>query len=322
MNTNKKTTKELIKDPIWCGMNNHKIKTADADAVIFGIPFDEGVSFRDGANEAPAEIRRITYTSPATTEYFEDMFNVKVKDLGDIEEDDRDKLFASVEQLTCQLVKNENFFIMIGGDHSVTIPVLRGIDDALDEDFGIIHIDAHFDLGDILDGDRLSHGCTERRALELSNINDSENIFFIGIRSAEPNELEFMDNNKLNLISAYDYSQLGTKKVIKQVIDTMGKYNKVYITLDIDVLDIMGTGTPQIGGLVSRDLMNLLRGFFDLNIIGMDVVEVAPKLDQSLYSVFAARKIITESIGHHVRKNGGLSEHQAINGNYQAINTA
>lgn len=310
MDINKKTTEELIKDPIWCGMNNPQISNREADAVIFGIPFDEGVSFRDGASEAPAEIRRITYSSAPSTEYFEDMFNVKVKDLGDIIESDRDRLFASVEQLTSELVRNDDFFIMIGGDHSVTIPVLQGINDAVDEDFGIIHIDAHFDLCDELEGDRLSHGCTERRAVEMKNVSGSENIFFIGIRSAEPNELEFMDSNKLNLISAYDYSQLGTEKVIKQVVNTMSKFKKVYITLDIDVLDIMGTGTPQIGGLVSRDLLNLLRGLFELNIIGMDVVEVAPKLDSSLYSVFAARKIITECIGHHVRKNGNLVSHR------------
>ena len=305
-----KKTKQLITEPIWCGLNRPDIDTKDADAVIFGIPFDGGVSFRNGAADAPRHIRNITYTSAPSTEYFEDMFNVKIKDIGDFEETDREKVFSAVTDKVTELVKDENFFVMIGGDHSVTIPVLQGINNALDEDFGIIHIDAHFDLCDELDDDSLSHGCTERRAVEMKNVSDAENIFFIGIRSAEPNELEFMNNNKLNLINAHEFEMLGVQKVLKQVVSTMSKFSKVYITLDIDVLDTMGTGTPQIGGISSRALLDLMKGLFELNIIGLDVVEVAPKLDPSLYSVFAARKLITEAIGHHARKNGLLNEHR------------
>ncbi len=306
---NMKTTDELINDPIWCGMNRPEKNIEDVDAVIFGIPFDKGVSFRDGASEAPDAIRRITYTSPPSTEYFEDMFKVTVKDIGDFKADGRDMLFRSIEQKVEELVRGDKFFIMIGGDHSVTIPVIRGIDKAIDEDLGIIHIDAHFDLDDALGGDKLSHGCTERRAIEMKNVGSSDNIYFVGIRSAEPNELEFLDSNKVNLINASQYSKLGTEKVINQVTETMSRFRKVYITLDIDVLDTMGTGTPQIGGIGSRELLDLLKGLFSLNIIGMDVVEVAPKLDQSQYSVFAARKIITESIGHYARKHGLLCKH-------------
>lgn len=306
MNKRNMKTKDLIKEPIWCGMNDPDIQESDADVVIFGIPFDGSVSFRNGASDAPSEVRRITYTSPATTEHFEAMFNVKVKDLGDIEGENRQEVFASVEQVSARLVKDDNFFIMIGGDHSVTIPVLKGIDKAMNQEFGIIHIDAHFDLNDTLGGDRFSHGCTERRAVEMNNISGAENIFFIGIRSIEPEELAFMENNKLNLISAYDYSRLGSDEVIRRVTNAMSRYKKVYITLDIDVLDTMGTGTPQFGGLSGRELLNLFRGLFDLNIMGMDVVEVAPKLDPSLYSVFAARKLITEAIGHQARKNGSI----------------
>lgn len=309
MEINHKKTAELIKEGIWCGLNHPEIDTKDADVVLFGIPFDEGASFRKGASEAPAKIRNITYTSPASTEYFEDMFKVRVKDIGDFEEKDRDQLFSAVEKKVEELVRRDQFFVMIGGDHSVTIPVLQGIDNALEEDFGIIHIDTHLDLCDTLDGDKLSHGCTQRRAVEMKNVSSSENIFFIGIRSAEPNELEFMDHNQMNLISAVEFARLGTTQVIQQVVDTMKQFKKVYLTLDIDVLDLMGTGTPQIGGISSRELLDLLRGLFDLNIIGIDVVEVAPKLDPSLHSVFAARRLITESIGHQMRKQGLLQKH-------------
>ena len=90
---------------------------------------------------------------------------------------------------------------MIGGDHSVTIPVLSGINKAIDHEFGVIHIDAHFDLCDELNGSRLSHGCTQRRAIEMENIGKSENIFFIGIRSVEPDELKYIRENKVNVIT-------------------------------------------------------------------------------------------------------------------------
>lgn len=304
-----KTTQEMICEKIWAGLNRPEINENEADAIIFGIPFDGSVSFRSGASDAPSSIRSITYTIPPSNEYFEDMSMVKIKDIGDFMKEDREVLFRDVENKVEELVRKDKFFAMIGGDHSVTIPVLRGIDKALEEDFGIIHIDSHFDLCDTLDDDKLSHGCTERRALELKNISASDNIFFIGIRSAEPNELEFMKDNKLNLISASEYEKLGTQQVVKQVVETMQKYNKIYITIDIDVLDTFGTGTPQIGGISSRALLDLLRGLFDLNVIGFDVVEVAPNLDPSLASVFIGRRLVTECISNHMRKQNVLIKH-------------
>lgn len=301
-----KKTQEMINEKIWAGLNRPEINEDEADAIIFGIPFDGGVSFRSGASGAPTAIRKITYTIPPSNEYFEDMSMVKIKDIGDFTKENRKELFQDVENKVEELVRKEKFFAMIGGDHSVTIPVLKGIDDALNEEFGIIHIDSHFDLCNTLNDDKLSHGCTERRALELKNINSSENIFFIGIRSAEPNELEFMKNNKLNLISASEYEKLGTNQVIEQVVQTMKKYKKIYLTIDIDILDTFGTGTPQIGGISNRALLDLLRGLFDLNIIGFDVVEIAPNLDPALASLFIGRRLIMECISNHIRKQNVL----------------
>lgn len=296
----------MIKEKsIWAGLNNPDLNESDADIIVFGIPFDEGVSFRNGAKDAPSALREITYTIAPTTEFFEDISELKIVDIGDFTDTNREKLFDNVEDKVCDIVKNNNFFTMIGGDHSTTIPVERGINKALDEPFGIIHIDAHFDLCDTLEGDNLSHGSTERRALELNNVNSADNLFFIGIRSIEMDELEFMKKNPVNVINSYDLHKLGVDSVIMKVKEKMGKFNKVYITIDIDCLDpayAAGTGTPQFGGLNSRDLLNLLKGLFDLPVIGFDVVEIAPKLDPSLTSLFAGRKIITECWGHYLRK--------------------
>ena len=218
---------------------------------------------------------------------------------------DRNLLFKAVEDTVCDLVIRNKFFTMIGGDHSTTIPVQRGINKALSEPFGIIHIDAHFDLCDTLEGDYLSHGSTERRALELSNIKGLDQLFFIGIRSIEMDEHKFLSENPVNVINAHQFNAMGVDAVIEAVKSKMSSYNKVYMTLDIDCLDPAyagGTGTPQFGGLTSRELLNLLRGLFDLPIIGFDVVEIAPKLDPTLTALFAGRKIITECWGHQLRK--------------------
>lgn len=297
---------DMIKDTgIWAGLNKPDLPLEEADIVVFGIPYDGGVSFRSGAKAAPNALREITYTIPPTTEHFESIAELKVVDLGDFTGKTRDIIFEKVKENVYNLVKKEKFFTMIGGDHSTTIPVQRGIDKALDEPFGIIHIDAHFDLCNRLEGDDLSHGSTERRALELKNVTDSGSLFFIGIRSIENDELEFMNSNKINVINAYEFNKLGVEKVVKQAKEKMGRFKKIYITLDIDCLDpayAAGTGTPQFGGLTSRQLLDLLYGLFDLPVIGLDVVEVAPSLDPSLTALFAARKIITECWGHQLRK--------------------
>ncbi len=299
-------TIDMIKEKeIWAGLNKPGIRMEEADVVVFGIGFDGGVSFRAGAKDAPRALREITYTIDPTTERFESFENLKVLDLGDIEEADRDRVFDKAEETAYNIIKSGKLLTMIGGDHSTTIPVHRGIDRALDEPFGIIHIDAHFDLCDDMEGDRLSHGSTERRALELQNVGSTEKLFFVGIRSIESNELPFYRENRINVINALDFRKLGAEKAAQKIIQHMSRFNNIYITIDIDSLDpayAPGTGTPQFGGLHSRELLDLLFELFKLPVIGFDVVEVAPELESSKIAVFAARKIITECWGHHNRK--------------------
>lgn len=306
-----KTVEEMIAEKeIWAGLNRPGISMDEADVIVGGIPFDEGVSFRSGASEAPRALRAITYTICPTTEEFELFEDLKVLDLGDMGGPSRDEIFSKVEDVTARAVASGKLFTFIGGDHSVTIPVLRGIDRALDESFGIVHIDAHFDLCDEMDGDPLSHGSTERRALELENVPGTEALFFVGIRSAETQEVEFMKQNPVNVITARELGRIGVAKTLEKVREKMSGFNKIYVTLDIDCLDpayAPGTGTPKFGGMTARELLDFLYGLFELPVIGFDVVEVAPRLDESQIAVFAARRIITECWGHHYRK--GLDFH-------------
>ena len=290
---------------IWGGLNRPGVSIAEADVIVFGIDFDGGVSFRAGAKDAPRALREITHVGAPTTERFESIEKLKVLDIGDLGRASREETFKHAEETAYRLVKRGKFFTMIGGDHSTTIPVLKGIDRAVHEPFGIVHLDAHFDLCDHLDGNRLSHGSTQRRALELKNVTDAANIFFVGIRSVELDELDFIGKNKINVIRALDFARLGPEKSALLIRQKMSRFNKIYITIDIDVLDpayAPGTGTPQFGGLTSRELLHVLYELFKLPVIGFDLVEMAPQLESAKIALFAARKIVTECWGHYYRE--------------------
>lgn len=300
---------ELYKDPnIWAGLNKPNITIEEADAIIFGIPYDKGVSFRSGASTAPDELRKITYTIDPTTERLESIENMKILDLGNFYGDNIPEIYNKLDEVIERCIKAKKLFTMIGGDHSTTIPVLQCIDKYIDKPLGIIHLDSHFDLCDEMGGDRYSHGCTQRRALELKNTMGFESIYFVGIRSIELQEHRFIKDKNLYLLSAREISEIGIKEACKKVVEKMSEFNHVYITVDIDCLDpayAPGTGTPQFGGLTSRELLTMLHAFFQLPIIGMDIVEVAPNLDSSSITLFAARKIVTECLGHYFVGNQG-----------------
>ncbi|MDD2481119.1 MAG: agmatinase [Lutispora sp.] len=300
----------LYKDPkIWARLNRPDISIEDADAVIFGIPYDEGVSFRSGAAKAPDELRKITYTIDPTTERFESFEGMNILDLGNFEGKNIPEIACKMEDSIKKCIEAKKLFTMIGGDHSTTIPVLQCIDKSIDGSLGIIHLDSHFDLCDEMDGDIYSHGCTQRRSIELKHTKGLDSIFFLGLRSIELQEHEFIKDKNINLLSAREISEIGIKETCKRVLDKMSLFDYIYITVDIDCLDpayAPGTGTPQFGGLTSRELLDMLYEFFKLPIIGVDIVEVAPPLESSSIALFAARKIVTECWGHYIRKTKGF----------------
>ncbi len=293
-----KKNKHALDPQTWFGLNRPGSEIGDVDAVVFGIPYDGGVSYRGGAAEAPDLLRGNTDHATPCSERLDYFADFAVLDAGNFEGESREETFAEVEDFVKGLVAAGKKFTMIGGDHSVTIPVERGVNAALDEPFGIIHIDAHMDLSYELEGDKLSHGSTEQRALELSNVGSTENLYFIGIRSIEPDEFEFSRTHDIQVKTAWDCYHEGIEAVAEDCISRMRKFDKVYLTFDIDALDPAyagGTGTPQFGGLTSRMAMTLIQKLFtELNIIGFDVVEIAPPLDDSLAAMYAGRKIVSE----------------------------
>ncbi|MDQ6598932.1 arginase family protein [Bacillus salipaludis] len=218
----------------------------DADVVFYGIPYDGGLSFRSGAKEGPRAVREITYTIPPTTERWEDLSSLRILEVGDINGENREKMFQQAEETAFSIIKAGKMLTMIRGDHSTTIPVMRGINRALNKPFGIIHIDAHFDLCNEMGGDHLSHGSTERRALELENVPDTESIFFVGIRSVESEELQFIQQNKMNIIKALEVRHDGVDKALETIKEKMARFENIYITIDIDSLDPLMPRVPEL----------------------------------------------------------------------------
>lgn len=274
----------------------------EAQVAILGIPFDGGTSQEAGAAEAPAKIREFgeVYMPCATDDWHLLDTQPLVYDFGDVDMSGTwEESFARVEEESLSMMKYGKFNLFIGGDHSVTIPLHRAFKRAHagDMKIGIIHFDAHFDLCDCYDGHIWSHANTEKRALD--DIIDPEDLLFLGIRAAEPEEVEIVKREKdITVISATDVDEMGWKECAQVIYNKFRDYDNIYFTLDIDVLDpafAPGTGTPVSGGINSRELINLVR--FMLNkqpIMDMDIVEVAPPLDANDITSWAALRVIEE----------------------------
>jgi agmatinase len=158
-------------------------------------------------------------------------------------------------------------------------------------------VDAHPDLCDEFDGSRFSHACVLRRGMEYGI--RAEDICMIGLRSWEDQEIDLIENGGLHVFTASDVAELGMKSVAADARRILSRCDAVHISLDIDCLDpsaAPGTGIPEFGGLTSREVLTLIKSLLGLPLVGLDVVEVAPPLDPSESTVFAALKIIMEFI--------------------------
>ena len=298
---------------IWCGLNRPDLGIDHADMTVFGIPYDSEFTGRTGTSKAPSVLREASKISSPFNENFECFNKLNIYDAGDfVRQESINEYFEAISNFTKKLVKNDKFFIMIGGDHSTTIPVLTGIDKAMTEDFGIIYIGAHFDLHDNKDGDKYSSSTVARRAFELENITGAENICFIGTRTIDEEEYNYKVEHDIKCLNSVLCHRIESDRIGTIAAKQLKKFKKVYITLDIDCLDpayAAGVCYPQFAGLYARQLLNILTEIFkSLDVIGLDIVGMAPDLDPSLASTFAARKIFQEVCGHCARKLGKLDE--------------
>jgi agmatinase len=268
---------------------------------VIGIPYDGAAGARKGAALGPERIR---FWSTHLTPFSEDrtrLGNVRICDLGDIPITDQVRDFELVRKKVATLA---NVPIVLGGDHSISIPVLQAQRERYrDQRLGVLWVDAHPDLCDVFTGSKLSHACVLRRALEFGI--EPENVCMVGLRSWEDQEIELIENSGLNVYTAPGVAERGMKSVAASVYSKLSLCDAVHISLDIDCLDpafAPGTGIPDSGGLTSREVITLIKSMQRLPLAGLDLVEVSPPIDPSEATVFAALKVIMEFIAVFARE--------------------
>jgi agmatinase len=281
---------------LWGDLHVPNATPAQTDFTVLGLPFDGLASARKGAALAPERIR---YWSRHVTPYSEDrtrLAGLTVCDAGDIPISHPARDFERVARHLATLPSG--IPILLGGDHSVTIPIFQGQRQRFaGKRLGLLWVDAHPDLCDDFDGSRLSHACVLRRGLEFGI--EQQDVCMVGLRSWEEQEIDLIERGSLHVFTARDVSELGMKAVAADVRKILARCDAVHISFDIDALDpsvAPGTGIPEFGGLTSRDVLTLIQSLQGLPLVGLDVVEVAPPLDPSEATVFAALKIIMEFI--------------------------
>ena len=255
-----------------------------AHMCVLGIPFDGAASVGKGAAQAPAAIRECTKVMPPANGVGDRFPDVRVFDKGDVEFSlDWEKFFLRMEDQALELLESGKFCMFLGGDHSVTIPLSNAFCKYhAGKKVGFIHFDSHPDLCDEYEDSAWSHACPLKRVLD-DHIAPRD-LAQVGIRSYESEEIDFYGKHpELLVIKAPDIFRNGYQAAVDKLISNFQGYDAIYLTLDIDVLDpafAPGTGTPEAGGLSSRELLEMINQLFDsLPVKAMDLVEISPPLD-------------------------------------------
>jgi guanidinopropionase len=257
------------------------------DIAVIGVPFDGGVENRAGARHGPREIRNMS-TMLRTIHHVTRLNPYKmsrIADMGDVPITNHYQLEEAINDIT-QFYRKVHAVGVIplsaGGDHIISYPILKAI--AKDQPVGMVHIDAHTDTCDEEMGFKFTHGTPFRRAVE-EELLDPRRTIQIGIRGAQNTEegWNFSHESGMRVVFMEEFTKVGVEAVIAEARRVVGA-GPTYISFDVDGLDPVftpGTGTPEIGGLTTIEAQSLLRGLRGLDLIGGDVVEVAPPFDPS-----------------------------------------
>ena len=264
---------------------------SEADIVLFGAPFDSTTSFRPGARFGSAAIRHESFGIETYSPYQDkDLLDKKVFDCGDLELSfgSPDAALSDIEEQSKKILADGKLPILIGGEHLVTLGSVRAVFEKY-PDMHIIHFDAHADLRDDYLGVNLSHACVLRRCYDLV---DDGKIHQFCIRSGDKAEFEFAKEHT----DMHKFTFDGLQEVVAELTKNN---TPVYFTIDLDCLDpsvFCGTGTPEAGGVSFMDLLNAILTVSKTNIVGADINELAPMLDNSGASTAVACKVLRELI--------------------------
>ena len=264
---------------------------------LTGLPMDLGVTNRAGTRFGPRAVRMVDRIGPYN--HVLDclpLHDMAVADIGDCPFTSRYQLEQShhdIEAHIAAIMDAGALPLSVGGDHSVTHPVLRAV--GRDRPVGLIHIDAHCDTGGRTDGTKFHHGGPMRNAV-LDGVLDPERTIQIGIRGAAEYLWEFSNASGMTVIHAEEIDGLGIPAIIARAKQIVGD-GPTYLSFDIDAVDpafAPGTGTPEVGGLTPREVLELIRGLKGINIVGGDVVEIAPQYDTTDATARIAAQVLFE----------------------------
>jgi len=271
-----------------------------ADVAVVGVPFDSGVTYRPGARFGPAHIRESSrllrpYNPALEASPFASQ---QVADAGDIAVNpfSIDEAITTIERGARALLEQAGCLLTLGGDHTIALPLLRAVS-AVHGPVAVVHFDAHLDTWDTYFGAAYTHGTPFRRASE-EGLTDRSGCLHVGIRGPLYTGSDLSEDITLGFqqLTAPDVEQLGVPGMVEGIRQRV-EDRPVYVSVDIDVLDpahAPGTGTPEAGGLSSRELLATLRSFARLNLVGADIVEVAPAYDHAQITGIAASHVAYE----------------------------
>ncbi|WP_037447373.1 agmatinase [Skermanella stibiiresistens] len=269
----------------------------DLQVAMLGVPMDLGVTNRTGSRFGPRALRGIERIGPYNhVLQAAPLAELRVADIGDVPFRSRFSLDLSHEDIEAHLGKIVGAGVAplsVGGDHSISLPILKAL--GKDRPVGMIHIDAHCDTSGGFDQTKFHHGGPFRQAV-LEGVLDPKRTIQIGIRGSSEFLWEFSYDSGMTVIHAEELGGLGMAAVIERARSVVGD-GPTYVSFDIDSLDpafAPGTGTPEIGGLTTREAQELLRGLKGLDIVGGDVVEVAPQYDSTTNTAQAGAQMLFE----------------------------
>jgi guanidinopropionase len=269
------------------------------DIAVIGIPMDLGVSNRSGARFGPRAVRCVERIGPYhPTQRVVPAAGLKIADVGDVPFRSRYSLEESlrdIEDYYRVLSESGVRPLSVGGDHSVTYPILRAL--GSESPLALVHIDAHCDTMGAYDGSKFHHGGPFRLAV-LDGVLDPEHTIQIGIRGSSNMFWEFSHAAGMTVVYMEDFMRMGLDAVIDKAREVIGD-RSVYISVDVDGFDpayAPGTGTPEVGGLEAREGIAMLRGLRGLKVVGADVVEVAPQYDPTTNTSQLAAQVLFEEL--------------------------
>jgi guanidinopropionase len=272
----------------------------EVDVAIAGVPWDAGTTNRPGPRHGPRQVREmsslikrvhaVTKVSPYEL--------CRIADVGDapVNPIDLNRSLETIRAFFAQIVEAGAVPLAIGGDHLSSLPILRAV--GRKRPVGMIHFDAHSDTVDsYFGGSKYTHGTPFRRAVE-EGLLDPQRVVQIGIRGStySADERDWPLRQGIRIISIEEFEELGVDAVIREARRVAGD-TPAYVSFDIDALDpayASGTGTPEFAGLTSREVIRLLRGLRNLDLVGADVVEVSPPFDPSGATALVAANIAFE----------------------------